>query len=91
MEIVDTGTTTGVPPRCLDTRQSFPDRVPEDVGVGLQWLSRGVGPAHLQHGAQVGRHRDDAGLEILGLACGLLDPLGFTMLVTAYLGPLQAS
>jgi hypothetical protein len=49
MEIVDTGTSTGVPPRRLDTRESFPDRVPEDVGVGRQRLSRGVGPAHLQH------------------------------------------
>jgi hypothetical protein len=51
MEILDTGATTGVPPRCLDTRQSFPDPVPEDISLRRQWLSRGVGPAHLQHGA----------------------------------------
>ena len=36
MEILDTGATTGVPPRCLDIRQSFPDPVPEDVGVRRQ-------------------------------------------------------
>ena len=90
MEILDTGATTGVPPRGLDTRQSFPDPVPEDVGVRRQWLSCRISPAHLQHGAQVGRHRDAAVVVGLGLARGELDPPGYTMLVTAYLRPLQA-
>ena len=52
MEILDTGATTGVPPRGLDTRQSFPDPVPEDVGVRRQWLSCRIGPPHVQHGAE---------------------------------------
>ena len=89
MEIADTGAPTGVPPRRLDGHAPLAHGVAEDVGVGRELLTLGVGSAHLQHGAQVGRHRDDAGLVGLGLARGELDPPGYTMLVTAYLRPLQ--